>query len=175
MTGDAHPMAGPSMMPYVKVARNANTSTWPTTSIRRGAAARDSGTNSAVSTSATTPTGMLIQKIARQPIESMSAPPTTGPSARLIPTTPPQMPMAWARSRGSVKTFVMIDIATGLSMLPPTAWTIRNAISQPRPGARLHSNDPSVKTTRPVWNVRRRPIRSPVEPESSNRLASTNV
>ena len=52
----------------------------------------------------------------------------------LMPTTPPHTPMARARSRGSVKVLVMIDIATGLSIEPPTACTMRNAISQPRLG-----------------------------------------
>ena len=53
--------------------------------------------------------------------------------------------MARARSVLSVNVFVMIDIATGLSMDPPMACSMRNAISQPRPGARLHSAEPTVK------------------------------
>ena len=76
---------------------------------------------------------------------------------------------------GSVNMLVMIDIATGLSIEPPTACSIRNATSQPRLGARLHSSEPSVKTARPVWKIRRRPTRSAVEPDSISRLASTSV
>ena len=64
---------------------------------------------------------MLIQKIERQPTPSTSTPPSTGPRARLIPTVAPHTPIAWARSRGSVKTLRMIPIATGLSIEPPTA------------------------------------------------------
>ena len=93
----------------------------------------------------------------------------------LRPNTPPHTPIARARSRRSVNVFVMIDIATGLSMDPPTAWTIRKAISQPRPGARLHSSEPAVNTPRPVWKVLRRPTRSAVAPENISRLASTTV
>jgi hypothetical protein len=74
-----------------------------------------------------------------------------------------------------VKTFVMIDMATGFSIDPPTACTARNAISQPVPGARLHSSDPIPNSVSPAWNVRRRPIRSPVDPPSISRLASTSV
>ena len=74
----------------------------------------------------------------------MRTPPTTGPSPRLMPTTPLHTPMARARTRGSVKTLVMMDIATGLSMEAPTACTIRKAISQPSPGARLQSREPAV-------------------------------
>ena len=72
-----------------------------------------------------------------------------GPSARLMPTVAPHMPIACARSRGSVKTLRMIDIATGLSIEPPTACSMRKAISQPRLGATLHSSEPSVNSARP--------------------------
>lgn len=37
-----------------------------------------------------------------------------GPTPRLIPTTPPHALIARARSFGSVKTFVIIDIANGI-------------------------------------------------------------
>ncbi|GAA3155613.1 hypothetical protein GCM10020001_094410 [Nonomuraea salmonea] len=151
------------------------TSTWPTGSTRRGRGARDSGTNSAHSTNAATPTGMLIQKIDCQPTAPTSAPPTSGPSAMLTPLTPPHTPIALARSRGSVKVFVMIDMATGLSIDPPTACSARAPISQPRLGASEHMSEPSVNSVSPVWNVRRRPILSPVEPDSMSRLASTTV
>ena len=119
------------------------TRSWPIGSTRRARAARDSGMKIAARVIAATPIGTLIQKIERQPIVSVSRPPSTGPTPRLMPTTPPHTPIARARSFGSVKTLVMIDIATGLSIEPPTACTARNAISQPRLGATLHSNDPT--------------------------------
>jgi hypothetical protein len=68
----------------------------------------------------------------------------------LSPTTPPQTPIALARSRGSMNVLVMIDMATGLSMDPPMACSMRNATSQPRPGARLQSSEPAVNSARPV-------------------------
>ena len=151
------------------------TSTWPSGSIRRASAARDSGTNRPVRTSAARPIGTLTQKMPRQPTDVTRTPPSTGPKAMLIPITPPQTPMARARSARSVNVLVMMDIATGLSMDPPTACTIRNAISQPSDGARLHSREPAVKVTSPVWNTRRRPIRSAVEPDSISSEASTSV
>ena len=70
---------------------------------------------------------------------------------------------------------VMIDMATGFSIDPPTAWTMRKTISSARLGARLHSNEPAENVTNPMRNVRRRPRRSAVEPESISRLASTRV
>src|SRR5262249_27546393 len=75
-----------------------------------------SGTKRAVMMSAATPTGMFIQKTPRQPTEPTSAPPTTGPSATDSPNTLPHIPIARARSPGSVKVLVTIAIATGLSI-----------------------------------------------------------
>jgi len=91
-----------------------------------------------------------MQKIERQPPVSVRVPPTIGPTPRLVPTTPPHTPIARAGSCGSVKTLVIIDIATGFSIEAPTACTIRNTISQPRPGATLHSSNPSVNSTDPL-------------------------
>ena len=151
------------------------TSPWPTGSTRRGRAARDSGTNSAASTIAASPTGMLTQKMPRQPTLSVSTPPSTGPSAMDRPKTPPQTPMARARSRGSVKVLAMIDTATGFIIEPPTACSMRNATSQPRSGARLHSREPRVNVASPIWKIRRRPSRSAVDPARMRKLAMTTV
>jgi hypothetical protein len=156
-------------------ASNTTIASWPSGSKRRGCGDRESGTNSPAAVRATTPIGRLIQKIARQSTNSTRMPPTSGPSPMPIPETPPQMPMARARSRGSVKTLVMIDMATGLSIEPPSACTIRKATSHPTDGPRLHSTDPQTKIARPVWNVRRRPTRSAIEPDSNKKLASTTT
>ena len=92
-----------------------------------------------------------------------------------MPTTAPHTPIARARSRGSMKVLVMIDMATGLSIEPPTACTIRKTISESRFGAREHSAEPMVKRTRPAMKTRLRPIRSAVEPASISREARTSV
>jgi hypothetical protein len=122
------------------------------------------------------PIGTLIQKIDRQPIPLTSTPPSSGPRARLSPKTDPQMPTALARSFRSVKVLTMIDMATGLSIEPPTACRPRNATSQPSPGATLHSREPRENVASPAWNTRRRPRRSAREPESISRqaIASTS-
>ena len=96
-------------------------------------------------------------------------------TVRKLKAEPPHTPIARARSRGSVKVLVMIDIATGLSIDPPSACSIRNRPARPSLGARLHSSEPSVNSDRPTWKVRRRPSRSAVEPDSISRLASTSV
>lgn len=92
-----------------------------------------------------------------------------------MPTTAPHAPIARARSRGSVNVLVMIDMATGFSIEPPTACTIRNATSASRFGAREQSTEPRVKTTRPAMKTRLRPIRSAVEPASISSEARTRV
>ena len=43
------------------------------------------------------PIGMLTKKIQRQPMAVVSKPPSSGPSAVLIPTTAPQTPKASPR------------------------------------------------------------------------------
>ncbi len=155
--------------------RKAIPSTCPTGSTSRIVADLDSGTKIAVSTNASAQIGRLIQNTARQSITSISAPPTIGPSAIEMPTTPPQTPIARARSTRPVNTWVMIDIATGFIIEPPTACTNRAAISVSMFGARLHSSEPSAKTVSPTWNVRLRPNRSPVAPDSNSSDASTSV
>lgn len=83
--------------------------------------------------------------------------------------------MARARPRGSVKVLVMIDMATGLSMEPPIACTMRNTTSSSRLGAREHSSEPRANRTSPVRKTFLRPIRSAVEPESISSEARTRV
>jgi hypothetical protein len=110
----------------------------------------DSGTNTAVSTRAAAQIGRLIQNTERQPMVSMSNPPTIGPSAIEIPTTPPQTPRARARSTGLVKICEMMDRATGLSIEPPTACTKRAPISVSIVGARLQAREPRANSVSPI-------------------------
>lgn len=170
-----NPAFGASMIAYVREPNSTMTISWPSGSGRRAFGARDSGTKRRVRSRAARPTGRLTQKIERQPTDSTSRPPTSGPAAMDMPTTAPQTPIARARSRGSVKVLVMIDMATGLSMEPPTAWIIRKTTREDRSGASEHSSEPRVKTTRPVMKTRLRPIRSAVEPASISSAASTRV
>ncbi len=148
---------------------------WPIGSTSRMVADLDSGTKIAVSRIATAQIGRLIQNTARQSTYWMSAPPTMGPSAIEMPTTPPQIPIARARSTRPRNTWVMIDIATGFIIEPPMACNKRAAISISMFGARLHNNDAAAKTVSPIWNVRRLPNRSPIAPDSISSEASTRV
>ena len=147
----------------------------PTGSARRDRGALESGTNRAVSEMAASPTGMLAQKIPRQPTAPTSTPPSTGPSAMDRPNTPSQTPMARARSARPVKVLVMMPRAAGLSIDPPTPCRMRKPIRAPRLGARLHSQEPRVNSDRPTWKMVRRPIRSASAPENISRAASAMV
>lgn len=69
----------------------------------------------------------------------------------------------------------MMDIATGLSIEPPAAWSIRAPIRTSMLGAMLHTSEPSVKRTSPSWKIRTRPKRSAVEPDTINKDASTKL
>ena len=148
---------------------------WPSGSARRDRGALESGTNSAVSEMAARPTGMLAQKIPRQPTAPTSIPPRTGPSAMDRPNTPSQTPIARARSARPVKVLVMMPRAAGLSIEPPTPCRIRKPIRQPSVGARLHSHEPRVKSDSPTWKIVRRPIRSAIAPENMSRAARAMV
>ena len=150
------------------------TSSCPSGSKRRARGAFDSGIHRQVSAAATVPTGTFTQKIQRQPGPSTSAPPTSGPSAMLRPTTAAQTPIARARSAGFGKTLTMMDIATGLSIDPPTAWTIRNATNQPRLGAKPQASEADVNATSPTRKTRRRPSRSPSDPLNMSSVARTS-
>ena len=163
------------MIPKVNPLSSTITSSCPAGSKRRARGARDSGTKRAVSTRTASTTGTFSQNTDRQPTTSTRRPPTNGPNAIDRPITPPHTPIALARSARSVKTLVMIDMATGFSIEPPIACTARKPISQPVLGARLHSSEPRPNSANPVWKVRLRPNRSPVDPPSMSRLASTSV
>ena len=92
------------------------------------------------------PTGMLIQKIDRQPSEETSTPPTTGPEGHGHPhhrrPDPDRLgPLAGLDERVG-------DDGHGhrVEHRPPTPWSIRNATRAPRLGARLHSSEPAANT-----------------------------
>ena len=60
----------------------------------------------------------------------------------------------------------MIDIATGLSIVPPSPWTTRAAMSRADARGQPAQQRPGPKVVRPIWKIRPRPNRSAVEPAS---------
>ena len=103
--------------------------TRPTGSSRGAWGSRDVGTMARPSSSATAAMGTLTRKMAPQAKCSRIHPPVTGPRATARPVTPAHVPMAFARSDGSVKTLVRMARVAGKMSAAPTPMAARAAIS----------------------------------------------
>lgn len=95
--GSNHPSSLPRNKPNTRAARPVDTRICPGTSARRGRGSRDSGTHRTVIASVINPIGTLIKKIARQSNNSVSNPPTSGPTANAPPIVAPYAARAVAR------------------------------------------------------------------------------
>ena len=73
--------------------------------------------------------GTLTMKIEPHQKCSSRNPPATGPMATAMPATPAHSPIATARSRASVKTFVRIESVAGMMNAAPMPITARAAMS----------------------------------------------
>ena len=120
------------------------------------------------------PTGMLTRKIQRQDSPLVSAPPITGPTATATPVTAPKTPNATPRSR-PWKALARIARPVANMIAPPMPWNARLRLRNVAPLARPHSSEPSVNTTMPIANSRRRPKRSASEPAVSCSAASVSA
>lgn len=151
------------------------TSTAPGTSRR---SRRETGgiRASAVSTSATTATGTLTQKIARQ-VQPVSHPPRSGPTAVSAPESPKNRASARPR-RSTGKTATTTASAAGNIRAAPNPWVARKTISQvwatsPR-GTHPHRTEETTNTRVPVNMIRRCPKRSASRPPSAKNAASAS-
>ena len=126
----------------------------------------DSGTTKIAARTASTPIGTLTKKIQFQEMCSVMIPPSSGPIASAIAETPAQMPIAIPRSRAA-KVAVMIESVAGIISAAPTPCTARAPISSGALDERPQASDESVKTTRPIVKISRRPSRSPSLPPVS--------
>ena len=117
-----------------------------------------------LNTSATTVTGMLTQKIARQPSRPATRPPSGGPSElpnwTIIDWNPSTRPR---RSRG--KAWVRIAAELAQIAAEPSAVTARVAISRPGVVAMLESAEPTRNTASPPTYTILWPYRSPSRPK----------
>ena len=92
----------------------------------------------------------------RQSATSVRTPPTRTPIAAPAPPTAPQAASAFARCL-PWKAVVMIESAAGESIAAPRPWPARAANSAAAVPASAEATDETVKTPRPVRNMRRRP------------------
>ncbi len=104
-----------------------------------------------------------------------SQPPAMGPTAMPMPETPAQMPMALARSLGSVKVLVRIERVAGMMMAPPTPMSDRVAMSCDAEPAKADNTEPVPKIMSPMLSAFLRPKRSPRLPAVSSSPANTKV
>ncbi len=82
--------------------------------------------------------------------------------------------MATPRSRGG-NACASSASAVANMIAPPTPWSARDSDRKTELCATPHSADPSVNTTIPVANTRRRPARSAIEPAVSSNAASVSA
>ena len=73
-----------------------------------------------------------------------------------MPMTGPKTPKAWPSSEAG-KTSLMIPNPWGIMIAANAPWTSRAAISTPVEGATPQTIELSVKPTRPISMIRRRP------------------
>ena len=104
----------------------------------------------------------------------MSRPPRTGPSAGATSVGIITIVDARARSIGG-KARNSMATPIGVSMPPPTPWTMRNATSWPIVWANPHSTEPPTNRPSAVRNTRLVPKRSPIQPLAGIHTASDSV
>ena len=129
------------------------------------------GRNRSPATIATTATGTLTRKIARQPepnrLRSISEPPTSGPATAPSPITGPTIANAfcWPSSPNSSRVSPK-PCGTMIAAIAPCS--VRAAISAPGDGASAHSAEAAPNAPTPVSSTRRRPRMSPSRLPSSS-------
>ena len=123
---DDQPSSLPRTMAWTRARTLTAASTAPTTSMRARAPKSLLSTKNA-SGIAMIATGTLIQKIACQFQPSMTAPPTSGPTATPRPAMPPQRPMASGRRSGATPP-AMRASDSGMTPAPPKPCSARAAI-----------------------------------------------
>ena len=98
----------------------------------------------------------------------------SGPMARAVADTPAQIPSAAPRSFGG-KVAVMIDSVAGIINAAPTPWRTRAPMRSSAVPASPQRSDVSVKITRPIEKMRRRPSMSASFPPVSIRTAKLSA
>src|ERR671933_2553611 len=99
MSGLPQPSGLPRTSANTSRNRPAENVTSPGQSTRAAPGSRDSGTRVSATAIAPIPIGTLMRKIDSQPTDSVSSPPTSGPTATAAPVVAPHAPNAVPRSR----------------------------------------------------------------------------
>ena len=166
---DDQPAWLPFTIAYTAVISDAVTVIAPKTSSRPPAAPRPAGRSRSDSAHTATPMGRLTRKIQCQLSTSVSTPPSTTPMLPPPAATKPKMPIALARSAGSVNSVIINDSATAEAIAPPSPCTARAPTSIACEVARPQHSEATVNSVIPHRNRRRWPYRSPSRPPSSRK------
>jgi hypothetical protein len=100
--------------------------------------------------------GRLTKKMPRQLTAVVMTPPSTGPRPAATPVTAPQTPKAIPRSL-PWKLWAKRANEVAKRIAPPMPCALRERINMIGDWATPQSNEPRVKTTRPIVKSNRRP------------------
>ena len=114
------PSSLPRISAKMRQKRPALKVTSPGQSMRAVGSRSDPGTRMSVSAAVSSPIGTFTRKIHSQPNPSVSAPPTSGPTATAKPVVAPQMPKAVPRSCGANSCAISASEVANI-MAPPSA------------------------------------------------------
>ena len=118
-------------------------------------------------------TGTLTKNTDPHQKFSSSQPPVIGPAATAMPLTALQIPIALARSPGSVNTLVRIASVAGKISAAPMPISARPTISDSADPTDPANADVAPNTTSPAISVRLRPYLSPIPPAANSRPVNT--
>ena len=164
---ESQPSWLPLTIAYTASISAAVTVTAPATSRRpETASPRPEGTSFRVSTRTRIPTGTLTRKIQCQLSTSVRMPPRRTPSEPPPEATKPKIPMAFARSAGSVKSVIISERATAETTAAPRPCTARPVTRRACEVASPQPSEARVKSEIPARKRRRCPKRSPSLPPS---------
>ncbi len=143
------------------------------TSKRPCAAVAVSGTRKGTSTSSSAIAGRLMRNTEPHQKCSRSSPLTTGPREMPAVMTPVQRVTAFARCFASWKRLRISARVEGIRAAPPIPSNARTAMSTSADCAYAAATEAAPNTAAPARTRARRPMRSPREPMTMSRPAST--
>jgi len=111
----------------------------------------------------------------RQDRYSVSAPPSSRPTAPPATAIAPNTPNALARSFGSVNVVTSTDSAEGTSSAANAPWQARAVTSMAKFTEAPPMAETPAKPTSPIRNVTLRPSRSASRPPSSSKLPNASA
>ena len=141
---------------------------------RKASGSRLSSTECRVSVTVAAISGRLTQKIARQEVKPIRAPPPAGPITVAIPVQAVQVPTALPRASPS-KVAATIASEPGTSSAPAIPCSARAATRNSSVGATAQRAEVTPKPIRPMTNIRRRPNWSPSLPPTRSSETSASM